>query len=438
MNRKLKMLIAVMLLAAMTLTNLSTIGQAETERTVIKWMVWGSPEQLEQRINILYELYPEYKDKYDIQAIVGGKDDNEVLQKLRLALSANTDVPDIVHFNYGMMPGFADMGVLADITDFMEPYKTALVPGGLKMVTYKDRVVGFPVNFKTKLWFYRQDMFEAAGIVVEDIKTEDDFVNAGKKLQEVYPNAFIWNIGPQIASYNLAMVLSGNGGRFADEAGNYIVSTDPGVRKAFEFFKRIKEEGIVLNASDFTPDWEQAFANDVLASTLISSWFAGDSYLPKYAPHQIGKWAVTQWPAVADSFGGSESGGSLSCIMEKSQNKEAALDILSKITFDNEIRMRIYNIQPVHLPLSTEGFSNPAITIPHPYFGESLITAREESLSSDMFALYPYNPASGFEFKLMNQYLDIYLNGNESLDIVLENAEKDLREQIGNPLDYAN
>lgn len=412
------------------------VAEVQGERQVIKWMVWGASEGWEARVKLLYELYPEYKEKYDIQVEVGGKGDTEVAHKLRLALSANTNIPDIVQFNYSGMLGFAAVGALEDITDFMAPYMDELIGGAQKLVTYGNAVVGFPVALKSKLWYYRADMFSESGIDPAEIKTEDDFIAAGKKLTEAFPGSYIWNIGPSIAGYDLGMVLSGNGGRFSDEDGNYIVASDPGVRQAFIFFKRLVDEGLVLDVSDFTPDWERAFGDGSLASTLNASWFAGNSYLPVYAPDQTGKWAVAQWPEVAGSIGGSEAGGALSCIPAQSSNKEAAMDILHKITFDLEMRKKIFDIQPEQLPLTAAALNDPYFTQPNEYFGESLITEREISLDGDHFKLFGYSPASSLEFTLMNQYLDIYLQGSQGLDDVLANAENDLKTQIGNPLEY--
>lgn len=411
---------------------------APAEKQTVKWMVWGSSAGWEQKINILNETYPEYAEKYDIQVEVGGKGDVEVAQKLRLALSANTNIPDIVQFNYGGMLGFAAMGVLEDLTGFMAPYKDEYLAGALKLVTYQDKIIGFPVALKSKLWYYRKDMFDQAGIDPAQIRSEDDFINAGKKLKEVFPNSRIWNIGPNIAGYNLGMVLIGNGGKFYDENGNYIVSQDPGVRKAFTFFKRLVDEDIVLNISDFTPDWEKAFADSSLASTLNASWFAGNSYLPVYAPDQAGKWAVAQWPEVAGSKGGSDSGGALSCIPAKAAHRDAAKDILLKITFDPTLREKIFEVQPEQLPLTTAGMKEPIYNKTNPYFGDSLAEQRIISLDADHFKLFNYSPASSLEFTLMNQYLNLYLSGNQSLDEILANAEKDLKSQIGNPLEYTS
>lgn len=427
-------ILAFVLMGIMVFGMCAITGTASAEKQVIRWMVWGSPDGWNDKINILYETYPEYAEKYDIQVEVGGKSDGEVAQKLRLALSAGTDIPDIVQFNYSGMLGFAAMDVLYDLTASMASYADDLLGGAKQLIQYQGKTVAFPVFLKSKLWFYRKDMFDQAGIDPAQIVTEDDFIAAGHKLHEAFPDSYIWNIGPSIAGYDLGMVLSGNGASFCDTDGNYTVATDPGVRQAFAFFKRLLDEDIVLNVSDFTPDWEQAFANGSLASTLNASWFASKSYIPVYAPDQAGKWAVAQWPEVGGSVGGSDSGGSVSAIPAQAKNIDAAIDILQKITFDPTIREKIFASQG-QLPLSKTLIDQELYNQPDPYFGATLPLERNISLG-DRFKVFNYTPAASLEFTLMNQYLNIFLQGEMTLDEALQNAQQDLANQIGNPYQY--
>lgn len=436
-NSKVFKTVLALAMACIILTGMVvSAAAASTERQVIRWMVWGSPTGWQDKINMLYETYPEYQEKYDIQVEVGGKSDGEVQQKLRLALSAGTEVPDIVQFNYNGLPGFTTAGILYDLTDALTPYQDDMLAGAKQLTMSNGQTVAFPVFLKSKVWLYREDMFTAAGIDVTQVKTEDDFIAAGHKLQETYPDSYIWNIGSTIAGYNLGMVLSGNGAALCDEDGNYTISTDPGVRKAFVFFKRLLDEGIVSNVSDWTPDWEQAFANGTLASTLISNWFASPSYLPVYAPDLAGKWKVAQWPEVADSVGGSDAGGAVSVIPNQSKNIDAAIDILQKITFDPVIREKIFASQR-QLPLSKSLIDLPQYNQTDAYYGDSLPAEQKISLG-ESFKVFNYSPAASIEFTLLQQYLNLYLNDEMSLDDALKNAEQDLINQVGNPYEFTN
>ena len=47
-------------------------------------------------------------------------------------------------------------------------------------------MVTFPFELKPRVWYYRSDIFEEAGIDVSQIKTTDDFIEAGKAIQKIY------------------------------------------------------------------------------------------------------------------------------------------------------------------------------------------------------------------------------------------------------------
>ena len=57
--------------------------------------------------------------------------------------------------------------------------------------------VTVPRSAKTKIWYYRKDMFEEAGIDVAQVKTFEDYMAAGQKLRDTFPDSYIMNIGPQ-------------------------------------------------------------------------------------------------------------------------------------------------------------------------------------------------------------------------------------------------
>ena len=46
--------------------------------------------------------------------------------------------------------------------------------------------------------------------------------------------------------------------------------------------------------------------------------------------------------------------------------------------------------------------------------------------------MFNFTPTSGIEFAIINQYLDKYLSGTQSLDDALKQAENNLNNQLGN------
>lgn len=445
-----KRVLAVLLTGIMTLGLLTGCGQEEKtkgssdtgqntgenmsgEKEKFTIMGWGDPSDLQKYVDAAFEAYPELAEKYEPEIMIAGKGDTDVYAKLRLALTSGEELPDIVQINRTGLPEFASAGVLEDLTGVIKEYEGNLNNGAKELAKYEDTYLGIPYEVKTKLWFYRQDIFEELGLKAEEVKSLEDFIAAGKKVQEKYPDSYMWDIGTNIQSYNIGMILSGNGAKFTDDEGNYIVSDDPGVRKAFEVFKQIKDAGIAMNVGGWTPDWEQAYADGSLVSTPCGDWLK--NFIPQYAPDLAGKWAVAQFPEMGDAAGGSEGGGSLFIVPKDAEHKEAAIEVFSKLwlTTEGNLAFRNQEGRESFLPLTVDAMEDENVMKADPYFGESLMKAEVEAL--EVYKIFDYTPASDLEFTILNQYLDEYLAGNLSLDEALEQAEKDMTNQIGNPFD---
>ncbi|MCS7461455.1 extracellular solute-binding protein [Paenibacillus doosanensis] len=396
-------------------------------KTTLSWMVWSTadiPKQLSEQV---FNAFPEMKEKLEVQPLLAGPGDGDVIQKFRLMLASNEEMPDIVMLSYSQLAEFADDGVLEDLTKVITPYIDKMTKGAVELASYKGKFIDFPYQIKPKVWIYRKDLFEGAGIDPSQVKTTDDFIAAGKKLHEKYPNSYIWNIGRPVQGNLLDMILSGNGGRFTDDKGNYILDTDPGVRKAFETIKRIKESGVVANVQEGTPDYEKSFANSTFASYLTGSWIKNS--MEKYAPDQAGKWGVAEWPNIADSIGGSDTGGSVWVVPAKAKHKEEAIEFLTKLVLTKEGGIGAYKARGIFPSMREAGVE--AQKIPHPFLGADL--PNTEAKSVENVKVSQFTKAASLEFKIVNAYLDKYVYGEMNLDAALKQAKADLLNQVGNP-----
>ena len=182
--------------------------------------------------------------------VLGGAGDGDCAEKIRLALSANENLCDFCVLNYTQIPEFARAGALVDISESMKPYEATMTAAAARLSRYGEEVVGVPFEVKTKVWFYRSDIFDECGIDVKDIVDTDAFIAAGKKVQERYPNSYMWNLGSQIAGYSVYLTLSGNGASFSDENGEYNIASDAGTRLMLEDYKKMVDAGVIANISD--------------------------------------------------------------------------------------------------------------------------------------------------------------------------------------------
>ena len=192
-------------------------------------------------------------------------------------------------------------------------------------------MVAVPFQLKPKVWFYRKDLFEQAGIEPAQIKTFDDYIAAGHRLHEKLPKSYIMNIGDQPDTDLYWMMLSNwKDARVADRDGTYQITKNPDFAQVLDWLKAWRTSGIALNTDNWSADWQPAFADGTIAGSLIASWMT--DFLPKFAPQQGGRWGITSWPEFDRR--GSNNGGGIFTIPAGAKNKEAAFEFVSKMLLE--------------------------------------------------------------------------------------------------------
>lgn len=416
-------------------------GEAEEEdgKTTITIQVWGSAQGHETNAEIVMDLFPELAERIDVEVKVPGAHDADSADAFRRQLAAGQDIPDIMYFNYTQIPEFAEAGVLADLSELIERHSDKMVGAALDLSRYRDQYVAVPWEIKSKVWYYRKDIFEEAGIDPDEVRTLDDFIEAGNKLREAFPDKFIHNQGSEMIHYDLFMMLPVFDATFVNEDGEYIVDEDPGVRETFQFFKELKESGVAMDVMDWSPDWEAAFADGSLVSKLNASWLGLEMFLPTFAEGQEGLWAATTWP---DDFAqGSDAGGSVYTVPAGAENAELAIEYLEKLRFNVEANMRVSEVRGVFpvLQEAQERRLEQAVSADDgsSFFSDgSYVQALAAASQAEYYDVFPYTPAASAEVPLVLAQLNRYINGEVSLDEALAAAQRDLESQIGDPYEW--
>lgn len=406
------------------------------EKIALSWMSWGHARPQEIRSQALEAAFPELAARYEIEAVIGGKDTGAVMEKMRLALAANDNLPDIFQTSSMFFPEMAAAGILEDVSALYEKYDGQLLDGMKELCTYEGRQYAFPYCENTLVWIYRADVFEEAGIDATEVKTLDDFIAAGNKLRQVYPDAYMHagNVTDFTDYFNWC--APGNGTRVIDENGNYVFQDDENAKKLLADIKKLYDSGLVYDVASWTPDWEQGFANGKIVSYLTCNWFKDAAFLPTYAPDTAGKWSVTVWPEMGGGRGGSENGGAMIAVLKDSPHKDAALEVLENLCFTPEGNLAMYEASDHSLtPLLTEAYNDPSVAAGDSFFGDAFWKGELESMS--LYRSLEYTPAADLESKILKPYLEKYLTGELSMEDALARAAADMKSQIGNPLEMA-
>lgn len=427
-KRKIVLSIAVLalLLSAVVGFAQSQNAPASAGPVTIKMMIWGAPADYDAINAGFIKTFSDMAKKVKLEVVVGGSGDADVAQKLRLMLAANGELPNMIRLNYTQLAEFAEAGVLQDLSKYVTPYVDKIIPAALNVMKYNGKFYAFPQEVKTKIWWYRKDIFAECGVDPSKVKTVDDFIAAGKKIQQKYPNKYIENYLPPENAYDLTMLLSGNGGRFCDEKGNYNIASDLKVKAAFETLKKLKDSGVTAPVSEWSADWQKSFGDGTIVSQLLASWMK--MHLKTWTPELAGKWGAALWPEEIRE--GSESGGGIWVIPAKAEYKDLSGEILTKMYFEKE-GAKSYYLATGRIPVLKDAANDAFYALPDPYFGDKPNATQFKALET--LKIYPYTPASSQELKIVVQYLNEYMNGNLTVDQALAKAEKDLKNQIGNP-----
>lgn len=395
-------------------------------------LTWGDAKYAQGQFALYQRHFPKDAKGQSLKVIVGGANDADAVNAFRLRLSAHHDIPDIVQLNFSEVAEFSAAGQLANLGPYLKSYIPNMSKAAQTLMQYNGVDVAVPYEVKEKLWFYRKDMFAAAGIDPSRVKTQAQFIAAGHKLRERFPNSYIWNLAASPQAYILGEITSGNGAQvFNKKTGKFVVATDPGMRKAFRAMAALRASGVVATEfDDFTPQWQSGLADGTIASVPIAAWFA--TFLPQYAPKLAGKWGVTTWPEIGGAVNGagSEAGGSVFVVPKASKNKAAATKFLADMYMTKTgslLLFRNYNGIP-----NVVAAQNDASVRKNAYYGASLVTAFKAA--SPTYKIFPYDPAAISEITILNSALARFLaSGSSDPSSALRSAQQQLTAQIGNP-----
>jgi multiple sugar transport system substrate-binding protein len=411
-------------------------------------MTWGGVDQRQERTNKVLELMPEMADKYSVEVVSPGQHDAEVYQALRLALASGEELPTMIQMNYIGVPEFASAGVLMDMSEWIDPYRDDMLEGTKVMVDYEGKAVTVPRQAKTKIWYYRADMFDEAGIDAAAVQSYEDYMEAGRTLHEAFPESYIMNIGPQPIHYWYFMILThwpSEEIRIANEDGSYNIVGNEHYETLLTWLNDWYTSGIAFNTDDWSADWQPAFNDGVIAGDLVSQWM--DFFLPSFAPDQKGLWAKALWPEF--NVSGSEAGGGVMVIPQGVDNAELGFDFLSKQYLDAEGAIALWEMESRAPMIASardavndliaeferpEGMSDEDWAI-HPinYFGPDVLKSHYEAM--DVFKVFPYDPAASAELDILRKQTEAFLAGTKTLEEALQSAQSDMEAQIGNPYD---
>ncbi|MDR4889964.1 sugar ABC transporter substrate-binding protein [Fredinandcohnia sp. QZ13] len=258
-------------------------------------------------------------------------------------------------------------GAFANLSELgYDEFKNDFPDFKLEAGSKDGNIYAMPFDTGPAAVFYRTDIFAEAGVNPDDIKTWDDFVEAGGKVKEATGKAMLSFDQADANQYTIMLNQQGEG--YFDENNNLTVGSEASVN-ALEVLKGLHEKDALLGVTGWDA-WVTSIANSDTASVIAGGWLVGT--IKQQALDTEGNWGLMPLPAHEE--GGSRSsvqGGSSFVIPSTGNQVQETYDFLSWFTTSvkaQEIAME-GGLFPTYAPV----FESEMFDAEEPFFGNQKI-----------------------------------------------------------------
>lgn len=270
---------------------------------------------------------------------------NEVYEKQILSLSGGMDDIDIIAINDPWLPLLQDYLVPLEMDqDFLDKF----IPGMLNTFSSDGNIYGIPVRMGGDVVTYRQDVFDAAGVDINNVKTFDDLYQVALSLTDKENGKYGWAMGlvepSNVVKAWYEFLICYGGSIMNETRDGFSFNTPEGIAATEMFAKFVNDcsPPDVLNYS-FNDQIDAMKTGSVSMGLLWTSRYpsvnAADS-------EYYGQWKVLPWMP-----GGGDMETDTACvdgwavgISQSSSHKEAAKEFIKYIgSYDEQLKLAVEN-----------------------------------------------------------------------------------------------
>lgn len=424
-RKMMKMAMSAVLVTGMLGSSMCMVN-AEEQTTITVW-AWDDNYNI-PIMQLAGEYYAAEHPEVNVEVVSLAKED--VYTKMQTALAGGgSGMPDIVlmedyvsgKYLQAFKGSFADLTDKVDYSDFLSFKKDAVSNDG--------KQYGVPLDTGASMLFYRTDFLKEAGYTDEDISdcTWDEFIEIGKAVKEATGSYMIVEMAANKTTLLRSMMQSA-GCWYFDENNEISIEGNAALEAGFETVTEMKEAGILYEAES-TEDRAGALNDGTVAAIVNGPWMVATI---KAAEDQSGLWRVTNTPRFSEVEGAvnaSNLGGSSWYVMENSENRDVAIDMLNTVykntDYYTEIMLNQACVSGYQPALSGEAFE----TEDEFFGGQKIYQAFADTLEKVPGVNYGGYVAEAND--AVTIALAEYMAGNTDIDGALKMAAEQLKNQLG-------
>ena len=241
--------------------------------------LWNE-ENPDKQIKLTYSVLP-YEDMHN---------------KLLIALQAGTGAPDMADIELGKFANFLKgEPQLVSLNDAIAQYKDNVVQSRLDIYTKDDNCYGLDFHVGASMTYYNAEILEEAGVDYTQIKTWDDFHEAGRTVLEKTGKPMC-TVDTGNDPFFLMPFLAQQGGGLLKEDGTNNVNS-PEMIKTLTFLQEMLDDGTAVVSPGGSHQCEEywGFMNEGgAASAMMPMWYMGR--FTDYMPDLSGKIIIAPNP----------------------------------------------------------------------------------------------------------------------------------------------
>lgn len=401
---------------------------------VTKFTFWTFIPQHARFFDVMAEKWNELHPDRPVELESSVMPYDDMHNKLQIALQSGVGAPDICDIEISRFPNYL-MGVpqLMPLNAYFEAYIDDIVPSRLGIYSKDGNMYGAPTHVGATMAFYYVEILESAGIDYREIKTWDDFAEAGRKLKQVHPDKFM-GIAETSVAWTVTAMLAQQGTDLVSEDERPLINT-PEMLRAVTTMQNMVKEGIMTTCPDGQPDTEggKGFIDQGnVACVIMPQWFM--SRFVDEMPSMYQKMAIAPMPVFEEGMPRSVGlGGTGTVVTNFASNKELAGEFVAYAKLSEDANRMIWEdmgFDPCNTALWTdrEMTHNPENRY-NQYFltnaFDVLLEIKDEIMMVRSTSISP----------TINQYLTTVMLNELFEDLldpaeVLENAQYDIENQI--------
>ena len=308
--------------------------------------LWTFQEVHRQFYESMAEKWNEENPDKPVNLTVSVQPFDDMHNKLTIALQSGEGAPDMCDVEINKFPTYLEgEPQFMDLTSYVDPYRDDIVAARLEVYSKDGVNYGIPTHVGATVAFYDTSLLEPAGVGYKEIKTWDDYKEAGLKVVEATGKAM--GAAETGGTFIYQAMLAAQDADMTDENGDPALDSEASI-KALSTIQDLVEAGVDQTIPGGSVDGEEGYGaiNAGGYATIIRPlWYM--SRYPAYMEQiEAGRIGIAPIPVFDEAdFGVSYGGGGTGTVVTvQSENSELAAEWLCWAKLSEEGNRDIWNV----------------------------------------------------------------------------------------------